>query len=105
MEDMLMSTKEAERYRLLKKHQDKELSLTQVADILQISYRQSKRLWKQFQELGVKGLLSKKRGKTNNHLDPNLERQILLKLLRMAGAPGRLKIGSNRIYITDKEKL
>ena len=72
-----MTTKEAERFRLLKNYADNMISLVEISNILDISYRQTKRLWKAFRIHGASGLISKKRNNQNHSLDCNLEQTIL----------------------------
>lgn len=66
MGDFLMNKKEVDRAFFLKKHQNNEITLKQVAKNLNLSYSQSKRLWKAYKESGEKGLISKARGKPSN---------------------------------------
>ena len=77
MENFFMTTKEAERFRLLKNYADNMISLVEISNILDISYRQTKRLWKAFRIHGASGLISKKRNNQNHSLDCNLEQTIL----------------------------
>ena len=78
MEDIFMSIKEAERYRLFKSYQANEISLNKIAKLLKISYRHTKRCWSNFKKLGPKGLISKKRGKqSSRRLSPKLEEDIV----------------------------
>lgn len=76
MEDILMTIQEAERLRLLKNHADGLIPLTKVSNLLNISYRQTKRIWNTFKECGEKGLVSKKRNNKNHSLDPEIEKTI-----------------------------
>lgn len=64
MEDMLiMSKKELERKTLLDAHRFGKLKLNEVALRLDIGYRQTKRLWANYQKEGDQGLCHKNRGK------------------------------------------
>ena len=72
-----MTTKEAERLRLLKNHADGTVSLVDVSKLLGLSYRHTKRLWKDFKKYGEKALVSKKRKMRNRCLDPSLKEKIL----------------------------
>ncbi|NGX59398.1 MAG: hypothetical protein KR126chlam3_00549 [Chlamydiae bacterium] len=65
-----MSTKELSRLDVMLQLQRFLLSQAQAADILGISVRQVKRLWKAFKEEGAKGLISKKQGSKGNHRLP-----------------------------------
>ena len=76
MENFFMTTEEAERFRLLKNHANNMISLVEISNILDLSYRQTKRLWKKFRIHGAKGLISKKRNNKNHSLNCNLEQTI-----------------------------
>jgi transposase len=77
MEDILMSEKEAERLRLMKNHADGMISLHAVSSLLDLSYRQTLRIWNNFKLKGAVGLVSRKRKNQNRSLDPELEQTIL----------------------------
>ncbi len=77
MEDILMTTKEAKRLRLLENHADGMISLIDVSNLLGLSYRQVKRIWSEFNTHGAQALISKKRTMRNRALDPQIENQIL----------------------------
>ena len=57
-----MSTKELERYEHCLKLEQRLITQLQVADILGITTRQVKRLFKSYKKHGPKGLVSKKEG-------------------------------------------
>ena len=65
-----MSTKELDRAEVLCKLRQKALSQTQAADILGISSRQVRRLYKGYKKMGAKALISKKRRGRGNHQLP-----------------------------------
>ena len=77
MKDSFMSTKEAERLRLIKNHASGIISLREVSNLLDISYRQTLRLWSNFQLCGESAFVSKKRNNCNRSLDSGLEDRIL----------------------------
>ena len=78
MEDIFMTIKEAGRLRFLKNHADGIISLSDTAKLLGISYRHTKRLWKNFKIDGEKSLISKKRKMRNRALKPEFEEAILV---------------------------
>ena len=47
--------------------QAKRLTQKEAAEILGVSERQVKRLWKRYREKGASGLVSRRRGKPSNH--------------------------------------
>jgi transposase len=57
---------------------EKRLTQKEAAQILQISVRQVKRLWRAYQERGAPGIASRRRGKpSNNRLDAGIVQQAL----------------------------
>lgn len=68
MQDILkMSQKELSRFDIIKRVVDKMIKQTEAARVLCLSYRQTQRLVQTYLKEGVKGLISKKRGKASNH--------------------------------------
>lgn len=83
MEEMLeMSKKELDRYTILQKILNKELKQKIAADLLGISDRQLRNLLTRFTQEGVKGLISRKRGKPGNHQKPKEVKQSILALIK-----------------------
>ena len=58
-----MSGKERHRLELMGRIKRKEITLVKAADLMEISYRQAKRIWKCFGETGDKSLIHGLRGK------------------------------------------
>lgn len=77
MEDIFMTIKEAERFRLMENHANGVITLQEVSNLLNISYRQTIRIWNNFQTEGIKGIVSKKWNNQNRSLDPSVEKTIL----------------------------
>ena len=71
MDELLtMSKKELTRLEVMQRLEDKRLIQKEAAQILGLSTRQVKRLWRAYRKDGAKGLVSKRRGKaSNNRLD------------------------------------
>jgi predicted XRE-type DNA-binding protein len=65
-----MSIKELDRSEVLYKLKQKTLTQMQAANILGISTRQIKRLFRAYKKLGAQALISKRRGKPSNHQLP-----------------------------------
>ena len=70
MEDILMNEREVEIYSLLKEHEKGHKTLVDCSNELNLSYRQTLRRWQRFQQLGKKGLISRKRGMKSNRAFP-----------------------------------
>jgi transposase len=63
---LTMSGKERERLKVLARVKRKELTLREAAELLGVSYRQSRRWYKRQQELGERGLVHRSRGRPSN---------------------------------------
>ena len=57
-----MSNKERERLKVLARVKRGELKLKEAAELMDVSYRQCRRLYKRQRELGDRGLLHRSRG-------------------------------------------
>lgn len=66
METMMMSRKERRRLEALGRVKSGDLSLVKAAELLGLGYRQAKRAWARFQELGDAGLRHRLRGRASN---------------------------------------
>jgi len=62
----------------MRRHERKEISLLKASQEINLSYKQTKRIWKKYRKNGAEGLLSKKRGKpSNNQLLQELKDKVL----------------------------
>jgi transposase len=61
-----MSKQELKRVEVLGRVKAGELTVKSAAELLQVSYRQGKRLWQQFRKRGGKGLAHSNAGKRSN---------------------------------------
>lgn len=77
MEDILMTVKEAERLRLMKNHANSMITLQEISNLLNISYRQTIRIWNAFKAEGAKGLVSQKRNNQNRAMNQSQKSKIL----------------------------
>ncbi len=77
-----MSKRELKRVEVLGRVKAGELSVKSAAEILQVSYRHGKRLWRLFAKKGAKGLAHGNAGKRSNHAKPKSMRQKVLRLIR-----------------------
>lgn len=79
MEEIVpMSSKEISRLEVMQRLKDKRLRQKEAAQLLGLSVRQVKRLWKSYRKEAAKGLISKKRGRvSNNHLDAGVVQAVL----------------------------
>ena len=73
-----MSRRELRRVEVLSRVQGKELKLVDAAELVELSYRQTKRLWKRYREEGAEGLKHRSAGRRSNRAQPEkFRRQVL----------------------------
>jgi len=78
MEPLLMSAKERARLEVFGRVSAGEITLTKASELLQLSYRQTKRSWSRFSAAGAAGLVHRLRGeKSNRQPDAALKSQVL----------------------------
>lgn len=79
MDELLsMSKRELSRLEVMQRLKDKRLLQKEAAQVLGVSIRQVKRLWRAYRQQGAKGLVSQRRGKPSNyHLDAAVMQQAL----------------------------
>ncbi len=65
-----MSQRERERLKLFERVKRHEMSLTEAAEICGLSYRQTRRLYKRYREIGDRGLVHQGRGRPSNRAHP-----------------------------------
>src|SRR5260370_40518277 len=77
-----MRTRELRRAEVLGRVKSKTVRLTDAAKILELSYRQTKRLWKRYRGEGAKGLQHRSAGRGSNRAKPEEFRRKVLQLIR-----------------------
>ena len=77
-----MSNREVRRAEVLSRVADKDLGVRHAAEMLEVSYRQAKRLWKRYQQEGAKGLVHRSAGQSSNRKKPERLKQKVLRLVR-----------------------
>lgn len=82
MEILRMSRKERHRLELLGRVKRGDLKLSKAAELLGVSYRQAKRVYGRYQELGDKGLVHRLRGRPSNRRSASDRRDRVLSLFR-----------------------
>ncbi len=85
-----MSDEEVRRAGVLRRVKAGELTQVEAAEMLALSYRQVKRLYRRFLEEGAKGLVHRSAGRPSNRARPGKERKRILALVKKhyGGAPG-----------------
>src|SRR5258708_3609473 len=77
-----MSGRELERVEVMGRVAKQDLKLSEAAAVLQLSYRQSKRVWKRYREVGREGLKHGNAGRPSNRGKPGKVRRRVLHLLQ-----------------------
>src|SRR6201997_5384975 len=77
-----MSTRELERVEVMGRVAHEELKLIDAAAMLQLSYRQVKRLWRRYRQKGSKGLQHGNAGRVSNRSKPAKFRRRVLSLIK-----------------------
>src|SRR5215469_8268072 len=85
-----MSKRELARVEVLARVRSKQLRVVDAGRLMQVSYRQAKRLWKRYREEGAAGLQHRSAGRPSNHGHAKKFRQKVLGLVRQkyGGAVG-----------------
>jgi transposase len=82
LERTSMSSKELKRLGVLGRVEKDELNLIQAGEILGLSYRQAKRIWRRYEEEGATGLQHRSVGRQSSRAKPKKFRQQVLRLVR-----------------------
>ena len=77
-----MSTRELRRAEVLARVKSQTLRLVDAVKMLELSYRQTKRLWKHYRGEGAQGLQHRSAGKGSNRAKPEKFRRKVLQLIR-----------------------
>jgi hypothetical protein len=77
-----MSSCELERVEVMGRVGSGDLKLRDAAVMLELSYRQTKRLWRRYRRVGSKGLKHGNAGRRSNHSKPLKLRRRVLNLIR-----------------------
>jgi len=77
-----MSSRELERVEVMGRVASGDLKLSDAGVMFQVSYRQSKRLWRRYRQMGSPGLKHGNAGRPSNHSKPPKLRRRVLRLIR-----------------------
>src|SRR3989475_7311858 len=77
-----MSKRELGRVEALARVRSKQLRVVDAAQLMRVSYRQAKRLWKRYGEEGAAGLKHRSAGRPSNRAYEEKSRQKVLRLVR-----------------------
>jgi hypothetical protein len=81
METLLMSQKERQRLTVLAQVKKSQLTLKEASEVLALSCRQAKRVWRRYRDLGDGGLVHRLRGKASaRRTEPELRARILARV-------------------------
>ena len=76
-----MSKKEINRLEIMQKIEQKTLKQSEAAELLEISIRQVKRIYRNYRENGAAGIVSQRRGKPGNHQLDKVTKEKVIDLL------------------------
>src|ERR1035437_2809497 len=79
METLFMSAKERLRLDALSRVKRRELTVVEAAELMHVSLRQARRLWKRFRARGDGGLIHRLRGRVSNRRLPEEFGQLVVK--------------------------
>ena len=77
-----MSERELRRVEVLSRVKEGDLKLMDAAALIEVSYRQAKRLWKRYRKEGPEGLQHRSAGRESNRARPQKFREKVLRLVR-----------------------
>ncbi|HEY6766849.1 MAG TPA: helix-turn-helix domain-containing protein [Candidatus Sulfotelmatobacter sp.] len=77
-----MSRRELERVEVMGRVAKQDLRLTDAAAMLELSYRQTKRVWQRYREAGSEGLKHGNAGRSSNRGRPLQQRRRVLHLIQ-----------------------
>jgi transposase len=82
MDEVRMSRKERERLEVLGRVKRGELTVVKAAELLGLSYRQGRRVYRRYRQDGARGLVHRSRGRRSNRAKPAATRQAVLERYR-----------------------
>ena len=77
-----MSQKELRRVEVMSRVKEGGLHLVNAAELVRVSYRQAKRLWRRYREEGPRGLVHRSAGRRSNRAKPEQFRKKVLERVR-----------------------
>jgi hypothetical protein len=81
MGSILMDEHEGKIHHYFQCVQNKELTLLKASELIGLSYRQTKRLWREYKEQGLAGIISKKRGVKSNRSYSEIFKQEVVSII------------------------
>ena len=82
MGELKMSARERRRLEMMSRVRDKHVLLVKAAELLDLSYRQAKRLWRRYRQNGDAGLVHRLRGRPSGRNKGEAFRQAVLDLYK-----------------------
>jgi transposase len=80
--ELKMTLKEADRFAIMKRLENKEINLQKAAEELGLSYKQISRIWKSYKQKGARGLISLRKGKPSNNCLKIKFKEKILKIIK-----------------------
>ena len=79
MEDIKMSAKERKRLEMVSRVKDRMITLVKASELLGVSYRHTRRIFKRYREQGDKGLVHQSRGRqSNRRIEDKTRKEVLM---------------------------
>lgn len=82
METLLMSQRERKRLEVFSRVKEGQMTLVEASGLLQLSYRQTRRIWRRYESAGDAGLVHRARGRSSNRQPDESQKERALALYR-----------------------
>ena len=77
-----MSQKERTRLVILSRVSEKEMTIREASEVIGVSYRQARRLYRRYREEGDNGLVHRNRGQPSNRRKPAEVKEVVLRMYK-----------------------
>ena len=105
METLRMSRKERQRLELLSRVKRGDLRLSKAAELLKLSYRQAKRVYRRYRESQDAGLVHRLRGRASNHRVGSDRREQVISICREKYADFGPTLAAEYLVALDGQKV
>src|SRR6185295_13933053 len=83
-----MNVRELKRQEVMSRVKRKEIGLADAAALMDVSYRQAKRIWRRYRQSGAKGLVHASVGRSSSRSKPaEFRRKVLARIQEKYGGP------------------
>jgi len=89
-----MNVRELKRQEVMSRVKRKEIGLADAAALMDVSYRQAKRIWRRYRQSGAKGLVHASVGRSSSRSKPaEFRRKVLARIQEKYGGPVGVRFG------------